>query len=492
MAQTQPRSRRLWLLVGSVILFLLFGLLMVYEKYHDAWSAYLTEKNDVTLLEELTAATILDDPEPLAGGWPQWRGPGRDGVAFDRNLQLDWKESGPETLWTINGGFGYSTFAVFGGRAFTMLGTLDKEIVVCLDMDHEGQRIWSYDYPCTFQNKFGEGPRATPALDREPRQALSMAVGPYTRATTLLPGDRLYTVGGDGKFHCLDAVTGEVRWKKELLDEFHAENLQWGVSFSPLIESDLVITNPGGPNASIVAFDKYSGAVRWATQSDKAGYSSPMAVDAAGHRQILVFGGKALLSVAPEDGHLYWRHPWDVNSDVNAATPIVFHAQTKAGQPLDYVFITSGYAKGCALLKMGTDAAGQPNVNVVYSGKKKSEQLSCHFSSPVRRGDYLYGFHESTLRCYNLKTGATQWDMEGFHKGSLLRVDDRLLVLGEKGELAVVAATPDAKPEKLSEAEPFSVRDGRRRCWAMPVLADGRLLLRDEKQIVCLDLRKHE
>jgi outer membrane protein assembly factor BamB len=483
-AMSQPiRRAGRWMLLASVVLFIVFALLAGYHKYHDELIAYFTAKSDPTLLAELASATILDEPESLGGGWPQWRGPRRDGVASDGDLYLDWTEDGPKRLWTVKGGQGFSSFAVFGGKAFTLVQEGNKEVVICLDVNDEGRRVWNYEYSCTFRNDFGSGPRSTPSLDREPCHALSTAAGPYVRATTLLPGDRLYTVGAEGKFHCFDAVTGDKLWQKDLLAEFHAENIQWGVSFSPLVEGDLVITNPGGPNASLVAFDKRSGEVKWATQSDKAGYSSPLAVDAAGRRQILMFTGKSLLSVAPEDGALLWRFTWETSNDVNAATPTVFHAE-KDGKRLDYVFITSGYDKGSALLKMGTDDQGIPNVRVVYVGN----QMHSQFSSPVRRGDYLYGFNESNLRCIDLKTGKKQWDKDGFHKGSLMRVGDRLLVLGERGELAVLAATPNGNGVELAHAEPFGHARGK--CWTMPVLADGKLLLRDEKEIICLELRK--
>jgi outer membrane protein assembly factor BamB len=491
MSQSGPRRAGRWLLVASVGCFTFFALLGGYHKYHDDLVAYFTGKSDASLLSELAEATIIDDPEPVRGGWPGWRGVYRNGVAFDSDLQLDWQEGGPPRLWAVKGGTGYSSFAVFGHRAYTLVGEDNmKEIVLCLDLDDQGHTLWSHDYPCAFTNSFGNGPRSTPTLDREPRRALSAAVGPYACATTLLPGDRLYTVGAEGKLHCFDAVSGDTVWKKDLLAEFHAANIQWGVSFSPLVDGDLVITNPGGANASLVAFDKRTGEVKWATQSDQAGYSSPLAVDAAGRRQILMFTGKSLVSVAPEDGALLWRFEWVTANDVNAATPTVFHAESKDGKRLDYVFITSGYDKGSALLKMGTDEQGKPNVRVVYVGN----QMHSQFSSPVRRGDNLYGFDESKLRCINLKTGKKQWDREGFHKGSLLRVGESLLVLGERGELAVVPASPEKPPEELTIATPFGDASARRKCWTMPVLADGKLLLRGEKdgagEITCLDLRK--
>jgi outer membrane protein assembly factor BamB len=494
MSQTGGRGGARWMLWASVALFVLFALLACYHKYRDALSAYFYEQRDLPLMEELAAATIQDEPAPLGAAWPQWRGEHRDGVAYDQNLATDWNPEGLEVLWKIKVGLGFSSFAVCNGRAFTMLREGDQEFVDCLDVNNKGDRIWRFSYPCTYQGDFSDGPRSTPTLDREGRSALSAAAGPYARSASPLAGDRLYTVGADGKFYCLDAVTGDPLWHKELLAEFHADNLQWGVAFSPLIEGNLVITVPGGPNASIVALDKYSGETKWATQSDKAGYASPLAVDAGGQRQILVFAGKGLLSVSAQDGSLNWRVPWSVQADVNAATPTVFHAVTKDGRGLDYVFISSGYAKGSALLKMAADAQGKPTVQIVYQIDKL---MKSQFSSPVRRGDYLYGFDDVKLACVDLKTGKTVWSESGYVKGSLLRVGDRLIVLGENGKLGLFEATPEPASTNLEDTRALAeVRDvfsrHAPRCWTMPVLADGKLLLRTEEEIICIDLRKRE
>jgi outer membrane protein assembly factor BamB len=450
--------------------------------------AYFYEKNDAALLQELADATILDEPKATGGDWPQWRGPHRDGVASTRNTLLDWPADGPERLWKITIGEGYSSFAVHGGRAYTMLREGDKEAVVCLDIEDKGKELWRFDYPCTYANAYGNGPRSTPTLDVSIQKRPPLPIS---------PGDRLYTVGADGKFHCLDAVTGKPIWKEahDLLAEFSAPNLTWGVAFSPLIEGDLVITVPGGPNASVVAFDKYTGEKKWATPtSDVAGYASPVAVTVAGRRQIIVFGGKALLGISATDGALLWNFPWSVNSDVNAATPTVFQAM-KDDSLLTYVFISSGYDKGCALLKL-VDDDGKPGVRPVYTSMK----MRNHFASSVRHGDYLYGFDETKLACLDLKTGKKVWERSGFNKGSLLLAGDRLIVLGENGWMAVFAATPepeftddpDTKQRVVKPLAEFRAAKGR--CWTMPVIADGRMLVRGDtgKEIVCYDLRRHE
>jgi outer membrane protein assembly factor BamB len=482
-----PESKRgsSWALWASVGLFVVFVVLAFYHKYREALAA-IFEVHDTALMAELASATILDDPEPGRADWPQWRGERRDGYARADGLLLDWRDGDPKRLWQITCGRGYSSFAVGGGRAYTSVRDANQEAVVCLNMEN-GDELWQFAYPCTYTSDQGDGPRSTPTLDREPRPALY--------GNVVLPGDRVYTVGADGKFYCLDAATGKEVWQRphDLLAEFGASNLQWGTSFSPLIEGNLVITTPGGPDASVVAFDKYTGEKKWASQSDKAGYSSPLVVNAAGRRQLLVFAGKVLLSLSPEDGSLNWRYPWAVTADVNAATPTVFRAE-KDGRTLDYVFISTGYSCGSALLKLDKDAKGNPTAQPVYT----THEMNNHFSSSVRRGDYLYGFNEAKLTCLDLKTGKKRWDADGFQKGSLLRAGDHLIVLGEKGDLALFDATPDpesSRPRLLAN-DVFDQRNPR--CWTMPVLADGKLLLRNqyqtrtlvESEIICLDLRK--
>src|SRR5262249_3018145 len=161
-------------------------------------------------------------------------------------------------------------------------------------------------HPARFQGFQGSGPRSTPTID----------------------GDRVYAVGATGVFHCLNAATGERMWRHDLLEEFGATNLSWGVSFSPLIEGNLVLTNPGGPDGkSIVAFDKISGKVAWQAFDDSASYSSPIAVTAAGRRQVIFFTGSYVAGIDPADGTVLWKYPWKNSTDVNAATPIAFSAR---------------------------------------------------------------------------------------------------------------------------------------------------------------------
>jgi outer membrane protein assembly factor BamB len=271
-------------------------------------------------------------------------------------------------------------------------------------------------------------------------------------------------------------------WHKDLLREFDASPPRWGVAFSPLIDGNILFTGPGGKDgSSLVAFNKMTGEVVWKSLDEPAGYSSPIAVTISGMRQIIFFLGKSLVGVSAKDGKLCWRFPWETAFDVNAATPLAFTAR-RGEQALHYVFLSSGYGQGCALVKIEPLRSGGFQAKQVYRGN----QMCSHFASPVRRGDYLYGIDDSRLCCLNLRTGKVQWTQAGINKGTLIRVNEFLLVLSENGKLVLLDASPERNSPR-AEARPF--REGR--CWTMPVLADGCLLLRNERQMKCFDLRKH-
>jgi outer membrane protein assembly factor BamB len=286
-------------------------------------------------------------------------------------------------------------------------------------------------------------------------------------------GAFVYAVGPTGILHCLRADTGEKVWRHDLLDEFHGRKPQYGVSFSPLVEGDLVYTMPGGPEGgALAAFDKRTGALVWKALEDPIGYSSPVAVTAAGVRQVLFFTDAALASLAPEDGRLYWRYPWKTEGGFNIATPVAFG---------NYVFISSGYGKGCALLEITADAGCTLRACRVY----EHNRMRNHFASSVRHGDHLYGFDMTDLVCMDLRTGAIAWrerGAKGFRKGSLMIAGGRLIVLGEDGTLALAEASPAGYHELAS----FQVSQSK--CWTVPALAGGKLYVRDESVITCLDV----
>ncbi len=383
--------------------------------------------------------------------WPQWRGPNRDGISPESGLAIEWGPSGPPLLWRARIGSGFSAVTIAQGRAYTLFQAKENEVVICWDAEM-GKELWRHQWQ-------------TPVIDAQEKRS-----GP--RSTPAVADGKIYAIGSSGRFFCLDAATGEVKWQHDLLVEYGATLPVWGVSCSPLVDGNRVFTCPGGPGGrSIVAFDTDNGKEVWKSQDDTAGYSSPILVNAAGRRQLLMFTGKALVSLSPVDGALYWRYSWPTDYDVNAATPIC------AG---NYVFISSNYGKGCALVEIVPEADGSLQARMVY----ENNRMKNHFSSCVLFNDHLYGFDDTFLVCLSFRTGKVCWKERGFGKGSLLLADGRLMVLGEDGKLAVSPATPEGfQPQS-------TFRFSENRCWTMPVVAGGKLYLRDESEIACFSLKK--
>jgi outer membrane protein assembly factor BamB len=445
-----PVRRKRWLLWAISILAVLFILQVAYQLFLSDRSFADPERIKAMAKLSLKRAGISTKD------WPGWRGPNRDGVSAETNLLTVWPENGPPKLWERPAGGGYSSLAVAAGRVYTILQDGSDEAAVCWDAK-KGKELWRFRYPALYRNDYGNGPRSTPMVD----------------------GDYVYTVGGTGILHCLKThpatPAGESVWHKDLLTDFGAKNLNWGVSFSPLVQGDLVYTMPGGPGGnSLAAFDKKTGNLKWKNLDDLAGYSSPIAATIAGTPQIIFFTGLGLVGVSPSDGTLLWRFPWETNYGTgigaNIATPIVVE---------DYVFISSGYRRGCALIHIEKTADGSFQANRVYENKN----MCNHFPSSILIDGHLYGFDDSRLTCMEFTSGKVRWKKSGFDKGTVLGAGKHLIILGETGKLALA----DASPEGYREIASCQIVDGK--CWTVPVLADGRLYLRDEKTVMCLDLR---
>lgn len=378
--------------------------------------------------------------------WPQWRGPNRDGISSETGFIKNWPKAGPEVLWHIPLGDGYSGISIAQGRAYTMFAEGNDEFVICLDTS-DGKEIWRFRSGGKFTEQRGDGPRSMPTVD----------------------GDSVFALGAEGKLYALDARSGTKIWSHNFVEEFSSSVPTWGFSSSPIIEGNLVIVEAGGKDEkAIVAFDKTSGDVVWTTHTDAVGYSSPIPIDFGGVRQIIFLTSKTLLSVAPENGQVHWKYSWP--EGINIATPVFI--------PDDKIFISASYDKGAVLLRMIADGDGI-GIEEVW----KSRVMKNHFNSSVLQGDYLYGFDNAILTCIEVNTGEEQWRHRGFGKGSLLLADGCLIILGEGGKLALAEATPGEYRERAL----FQLFDDK--CWTVPTLAGGRLYLRTQKEMVCLDLR---
>lgn len=381
------------------------------------------------------------------GNWPQWRGPNRDGISKETGLLKQWPAEGPPLAWKANGaGRGYSSFAISNGKLYTMGLRGDREFVVAFDVA-TGKEAWATAHGSAFRNDRGDGPRGTPTID----------------------GDRVYALGGNGDLSALDARTGKIVWSKNILQEFGGSNIVWGISESPLVLGNKLLVNAGGPGASIVALNKANGSVIWKSQSDEAGYSSAIPVDINGGTQVVFFTARRAVGLDPKDGHLLWEYAKPANRTANAATPIA-----RANR----IFISSDYGTGGGVVEIKPDNKAEE----IYFTK----DMKNHHSSSVLIGDYLYGFSSSILTAMKFDTGELAWRDRSVGKGSLVYADGHLYLLSENGVVGLVEATPTGYKEKGR----FRIQQDSLPTWAHPVVAGGRLYLRDQDTIYAYDVRE--
>ena len=401
-----------------------------------------------------TAAAAADGKaSPIRADWPDWRGPRRDAISRETGLMLDWRTDKPRRVWQRALGIGYSSITVVGDRAYTMGSEGDAEYVYCLDTT-DGKTVWKIHSGTTFRNDYGNGPRGTPVID----------------------GKLVYALGGNGDLLCLEAATGTVAWQKNVLKEFGAKNIRWGVSATPLIYGDRLLVNVGASSASVVAFNKATGAVIWKSHDDVAGYSSPIRIEIPGPDgkvpHLVVYCGRSLVGLAPGDGAVHWQHEWLTTNNMNIATPI-FEPRTRT------LYVSASRDTGrCSAYRL-TAVGGTVRCEHLYTNKN----MRNHYNGCLLLDGFLYGFDNSVLKCQDLETGKVRWTNRTVGKGALISAQGHLFVLGEKGMMAVVKATP----EKYTEKGRFqALKSGR--AWTPPSLARGKLYVRDLEQITCIDI----
>lgn len=381
------------------------------------------------------------------GDWPQWRGANRDGISKETGLLKQWPADGPPLAWKATGaGGGYSSFAIANSRLYTMGLRGTREFVIAFDVA-TGKEVWATAHGGAFRNDRGDGPRGTPTVD----------------------GDRLYALGGNGDLSALDTKTGKVVWTMNVLEKFGGTNITWGISESPLVIGDKLLVNPGGPGASIVALNKKDGSVVWKSQSDRAGYSSAVPVQIGNTTQVVFFTNKRAVGLDLKDGKLLWEYGKAANNVANAATPIVRGNR---------VFISSDYGTGAGLVEIKADGVAQE----VYFTK----DMRNHHSSSVLIGDHLYGFSGGILTAMRFDTGEVAWKDRSVGKGSIVFADGNIYAVSENGVVGLVEATPTGYKEKGR----FHIQQDSLPTWTHPVVAGGRLYIRDQDTIYAYDVRE--
>lgn len=382
----------------------------------------------------------------LAGDWPRFQGEKQNGISPETGLPRSWPAEGPRVVWKRAIGEGYSTFSVAAGRLYTMDSDAKTEFVLALDAA-TGNEIWRVPIGDKLVDPMGNGPRGTPTVD----------------------GGTIYALGSMGRLLALKAADGGKIWEVELTQAFGAKRPTWGYSGSPLVDGDLLILEVGGTEKQgIVAFEKATGKVRWSSQEGNAAYSTPVLMTIGGVRQYVTARriGPEVVSLLP-DGTLHWKHP---GPPTVIASPLFI--------PPDKVYVSAGDDGGAVLFRVKTEG-GKATTEELW----KTRGMKNHFNPAVVVGEHVYGFDNATFKCISVATGEPAWAQRGLGKGSLLATADGLLiVLSDRGKLLLVEATPESYKELAS----FQAMEGK--AWTSPVLANGKVYLRDEDERVALDL----
>ncbi len=410
----------------------------------------------------LTAAPLTNVRE---GDWPQWRGPNRDNVSTETGLLDKWPEDGPALAWKgKNLGSGFSSVSVQNGRVFTMGDRDDKQVVICLSAK-DGSEIWSQAIGDKRTHDYN-GPRCTPAAD----------------------GRYVYALSTDGNLACLESATGNLKWTASYEKDFGGKMMSgWGFSESPLVDGDRLICTPGGKDAMMVALNKLTGKPIWKCAvpdfakhgNDGAGYSSIVISNAAGVKQYVQLIGHGLIGVAAEDGQFLWGYDKVANTTANIPTPIV------SG---DYVFGSTGYGTGAALVKLSKDGSGVKAEEVYFM---KHEDFQNHHGGMVLVGDYIYAGHghgQGAPICIELKTGKIMWKEHhgvGHESAAVLYADGKLYYRYQDGTMALI----EANPHEFKLISKFQIPDVNQPSWPHPVIAGGRLYLREQDNLYCYKVK---
>lgn len=392
--------------------------------------------------------------------WPQWRGPDRTGISKETGLAKEWPKEGPKLLWQAKDlGDGYSTPSVVGDRVYLISNQgMDDEYVHALSTA-DGKQIWK-----TTIGKVG--PNNGPQY-------------PGTRSTPTIDGDMLYALGSNGDLVCLTLADGKEVWHKDLRKDFAGKPGKWAYAESPLIDGDSLIVAPGGSKATVVALHKKSGDVQWESaipEGDDAGYGSAMIVEVDGVKQYVEFLSKGLVGIDAKTGKFLWRYDRTAQgSPANIATPVVqdqfvYSAATRSGGGLVQLKLTGSTVQA----------------DEVYFTPKLPTAIG---GSVVLDGN-LYGTNGQGLLCAVLKTGDIKWQERGVGAASVCYADGRLYVHGENGEVALVEATPEAYREKGRFTPPEPPKGKVGKAWAYPVVANGRLYIREMGTLWCFDVKE--
>ena len=392
-----------------------------------------------------------------AADWPSFDGAARSNVSQESGLLKEWPEAGPKIAWRVQGlGEGYSSVSVANGFVYTMGNVGNAETVTAIKLD-TGKIAWQQKTAPASRLSAGNGPRSTPTVD----------------------GDFVYSLGGNGDLSCMNAKTGKPVWQINILKEFAGDNISWGICESVLIDGDKLICTPGGKQGTLVALNKKNGKLIWKCMvpgSPQAGYSSAIIAEVGGVRQYIQFTSANVVGVRAEDGTYLWSNDASANGTANCSSPLF--AQ-------DMVFSATGYGKGGAMVELSS-TGGKTDARFAYHTNK----MESHHGGMALVDGHVYGSSDpGVLRCLDLKTGDVKWENRSVGKGSLTVADGHIYVRSENGPVALVELTSEEYREKGRFDQP-SRSDAS--AWPHPVVAHGKLFLRDQDLLLVYDVKARD
>lgn len=393
-----------------------------------------------------------------ADDWPQFLGQKRNGQSAETGLLTRWPAAGPPVLWKRALGVSMSGVAVHGLHAVTLFQDDRQQYVVCLNAT-DGSEIWRAALAPPFENAMGHGPRATPTIS----------------------GSDVFAYSGEGILAAVNRDDGKVRWSVNVPVVLGGRPSEYGMSCSPVVHDQAVIVHAGTSTAAVAAFERQSGRLLWQAGTGAAGYASPVVMELAGKSQLLAFVGAGLLSLDPASGSLLWSHPFATDYDCNTANPVQLDAQS--------VLISAGENHGSVILTVQNDG-GQLRPQESWSSTGRESLLRAEWQTPVLVDGHLYAFDNlgsagpiTNLVCIRLSDRRLMWKKDRFGKGNLIAADGKLFVTTMQGEVIVIKASPDA----YAEMGRMTLLETTRQA---PTLASGRLIVRDHREVVCVDIRE--
>jgi outer membrane protein assembly factor BamB len=409
------------------------------------------------LMVTVWAATALSG---IAADWPQFLGPTRNGVSGETGLIDTFAESGPKIVWRTALGTGMSGVAVSDGVVYTLFQDEDNQYAVAVD-ELTGDVKWKTRLADAYQNSMGNGPRATPAV----------------------VDHTVFALTGEGLLAALATENGQLKWEVDSTSDLRTKPADYGMASSPLVVNDVVVVHVGAGAGAVAGYSIESGARVWAAGTGSCGYSSPALMNLSGTDQVVSFVGENVMGISPSDGLVLWSYPFKTDYECNIAVPV--------GIDDSSVLISSGENHGSVILRV-SQTGGKWSVDESWSSFGKNSVLRAEWQTPVVVNSYLFGLDNmgsagpiTNLVCIDLSTGSQAWLRKRFGKSNLTLADGKLFISTMNGELVIVQATSEGFRETGRSAVVEMTRQA-------PAIANGRLYLRDDREVVCIDVRANK